>query len=283
MAILAKDGGETLSEHTLRCLKVADVLLQNLPFGESTVEELTNDLHLALAVHDVGKAATGFQKSLQKNAKRWGHRHEIISAAFATSLGFKAEIILAIITHHKSLPSDGISSEKGCLPREEIPFAGDLTSLWNEMSEEWKQNIPAFTKEWNTICNAIDRTDLANSMKLTPLLIDKKWLKRNKQCKRIPFEKRYYASLLRGLLISSDHIASNNSVNPNFMPAKIPILTHFDLITPQNTLRGFQRRSSEHLGHLILRAPTGSGKTLVVSALDTAKSKDKWKVILCSS
>ena len=120
-AILAKDNGETLAKHTLRCLRVSDGLLNGLPFEEEIVDKIAIDLRLALAVHDSGKAATGFQKSLEKDAPRWGHRHEILSAAFASSLQLKDEIILAVITHHKSLPSDVATEERGCLHFEDIP------------------------------------------------------------------------------------------------------------------------------------------------------------------
>ena len=80
--ILAKDNGETLAEHTLRCFRVSDNLLKTLPFEEEVIQKIKKDLHLALAVHDTGKATTGFQKSLEKGAPFWGHRHEILSAAF---------------------------------------------------------------------------------------------------------------------------------------------------------------------------------------------------------
>lgn len=45
--------------------------------------------------------------------------------------------------------------------------------------------------------------------KLIPLTIEKVWLNR-KQNRKIDFERRKYASLLRGLLISSDHIGSSD-------------------------------------------------------------------------
>lgn len=97
--ILAKDDGTTLAAHTIRVLQVSDVLLNNLPLDLSTIEKLRQDLQPAIMVHDLGKAATGFQKSLEKDAPFWGHRHEILSASFASTLGLSDEIILAVITH----------------------------------------------------------------------------------------------------------------------------------------------------------------------------------------
>lgn len=258
--ILAKDNGETLSEHTLRCFQVADILLDKLPFADSMIETLRNDLKIALAVHDVGKAATGFQKVLRKEVEKWGHRHEIISAAFASSLSVKDEVLLAVITHHKPLPADGISANKGCLPDEEIPIGTELTPIWNQIAKEWEQNISAFQVEWKKITATMQRNDLNKILKLSPLSMDKSWLRRSKQARRVPFERRLYASILRGILISSDHLASNTTISIESMPRHIPILKDYSLVN--QSLRDFQKRAGDMKGHLILRAPTGSGKTL---------------------
>src|SRR4030042_1943480 len=106
--ILAKDTGETLAQHTIRCLEIAESVLANLPFEESNLASISDDLREAIAVHDAGKAAVGFQKSLGKDARRWGKRHEVISASFASFQKLKEEIIFAVLTHHKIIPPDGI-------------------------------------------------------------------------------------------------------------------------------------------------------------------------------
>lgn len=224
------------------------------------IETLRNDLKIALAVHDVGKAATGFQKVLRKEVEKWGHRHEIISAAFASSLSVKDEVLLAVITHHKPLPADGISANKGCLPDEEIPIGTELTPIWNQIAKEWEQNISAFQVEWEKITATMQRNDLNKILKLSPLSMDKSWLRRSKQARRVPFERRLYASILRGILISSDHLASNTTISIESMPRHIPILKDYSLVN--QSLRDFQKRAGDVKGHLILRAPTGSGKTL---------------------
>ena len=254
------DAGETLSQHTLRCLEIARTILENLPFEESLIQKLKKDLPLSLAIHDVGKAATGFQKSL--TGKRWGHRHEILSASFASTLKVDQELIIAIVTHHKSLPSSGLDEIYGTLPEEEIPFDGEETPIWRELSKEWNQNIEGFSKEWNIICNAIEFPYYKNDLRLSPFYVDKKWFQRGKQSKYIPFEKRYYASLLRGLLITCDHIASNSNLSKDIIPLHIPSYRNYNVVDKSTILRNFQKKTGEKIGHLILRAPTGSGKTI---------------------
>lgn len=270
--ILAKDDGETLAEHTLRCLSVAETLLENLPFDEDKVDQIRQDLKIALAFHDVGKAASGFQRSLAKDAKPWGHRHEILSAAFASSLGLSEEVIMAIITHHKSLPSSGISVGKSGLPEEEIPWLqGEGSEIWKTLVEEWEENKTLFTSEWSEICNALGK-DISSNINLNYQPIEKNWLRRNRQASKIPFHRRYYASLLRGLLVTSDHIASNRSIDISEIP-RIPDLRKYPL-SPKLKTRHFQSIMTDVQGHAILRAPTGSGKTLA-ALLWAAKNQQK--------
>lgn len=260
--ILAKSTGETLAAHTVRCLYVAEALLENLPFDEEKVQQIKQDLRLALAFHDTGKAASGFQRSLEKDAVPWGHRHEILSAAFASALGMKEEILLAIITHHRTLPSSGIVLERSGLPAEEIPWMQDANSeIWYSLAQQWEENKQAFKQEWLEICRELQNNGLSTVRavaKYQPL--DKSWLRRNRQVSKIPFERRHYAALLRGLLISSDHIASNSRLDISKIP-KIPILSQY-LSRQALNARNFQVLTGKIDGNAVLRAPTGSGKTL---------------------
>jgi CRISPR-associated endonuclease Cas3-HD len=113
--ILAKSDGEFLGKHTIGDLTVSKRLLENLPFYD---QKLCDYLQLGITCHDIGKACTGFQKSLQPNSPRWGKRHEIISAVFATQFALPPEVIHSIICHHKDLSGE----VKGCLNYEDVPF-----------------------------------------------------------------------------------------------------------------------------------------------------------------
>lgn len=248
---------EPLAEHTINDIKAGRRLVANLPFGQAKKKRIGRDLDLCLAFHDLGKAATGFQSSLEKGAPYWGHRHEILSTAFATFAGANDSIVFAVLTHHKTLPSDGVTIH-GCLPFAELPYEEHITYQgWQDMSNQWYDNVDALIGEWRQICEYIGRLDLlAKGMGLTQLSENMtRWLERNSQTEDFPFKQREYVSLLRGLTMSADHIASAG----NYAPVSIPQFTSIN-VSPINPY-GFQIRAARMKGNLILRAPTGSGKT----------------------
>ena len=81
--ILAKSDGETLRAHTLQVLdRLADQarLRPQLP-AQIGYPRLWHTLAWAALLHDLGKAASGFQHML-RGGKRWGYRHEVGSLAF---------------------------------------------------------------------------------------------------------------------------------------------------------------------------------------------------------
>ncbi|WHZ30106.1 MAG: CRISPR-associated helicase Cas3 [Nitrospira sp.] len=260
--LLAKSSGESLAAHTAWCLKAAKALLSYLPLSEAQRQRVQSDVLLAVALHDVGKAARGFQRVLLGEQEDWaGKRHEILSAAFASSLqGISSATLLAILTHHKSLPGDGITTAGfGCLPFEQLPWPGDLTPVWEEMKKEWLENLELFTPEWTKICEALERTDLANiSPSLEPLTLDRVWLNRTTgrkgQRATVSFSERHHASLVRGLVIAADHLGSAHCV-----PPQIPQLKSYRVM--RQNLRPFQEVAANTKSSGLLRAPTGSGKT----------------------
>lgn len=262
MAVLAKSSGETLAAHTAWCLKAARVLLDSLPLSENERQRIQLDVLLAVALHDVGKAAQGFQRVLRGEQDDWdGKRHEILSASFASSLPeISSATLLAILTHHKSLPGDGITAAGlGCLPFEQLPWPGDSTPVWEEMKKEWLENLELFKHEWTKIYEALECSDLANIIPaLKPLSLDRIWLNRTTgrkgQRAAVSFSERHHASLVRGLVIAADHLGSAHCLPPH-----IPELKSFHVL--RQSVRPFQEVAANTKGSALLRAPTGSGKT----------------------
>ncbi len=263
-SILAKSSSESLTQHTTLCLKAAKALLDNLPLSYAEKHYIEEDVLLSVALHDVGKAASGFQSVLKSLQKDWrGCRHEVLSAMFASSLPqCSASVIFAILTHHKCLPSDGVTSnDVGSLPIEQIPWKGDISPILEQMINEWMSNVEPFKIELENIRKIMREykgPDADGQIELKPLTIDVSWLNRGtgnrSQLRNIPFEKRYRTAFVRGLTIAADHLGSANRI-----PPKIPRLKDFDVLTKRP--RPFQKHAGKLEGSAILRAPTGSGKT----------------------
>ena len=247
---------EPLYEHTKKDIIAGRRLIQNLPFGPVKKRCIGRLLDETIAFHDVGKSATGFQASLEEGAKYWGHRHEIVSAAAATSANANDLVIFGIITHHKKILSDGLDIH-GCLPDEELPYQNHINTVWLEMAKQWNANIPSISEEFTKICQFIKRPDLLASPLSLSLLSNNivNWLHRKAQVMQFGYKQREYASLLRGLTMSADHLMSAG----DYIPPRIPDLKRFAVTSYE--LYGFQLAVSKAKGDIILRAPTGSGKT----------------------
>jgi len=260
--LLAKSSGESLGTHTSWCFEAARALLASLPVSKEEKKELESEVLLAVALHDVGKAASGFQRLLRGEEKDWGgKRHEVLSAALASSLsGVPTAVLFAILTHHKSLPSDGISAlGSGCLLMEQIPLRSYVTPVWEEMVREWEENRGAFEQEWRAICGAVGREDLVvANWRFGEIALDSAWLNRTGgrrgQRKAIPFPQRWRASVVRGLTMAADHLGSAHR-----LPSPVPDLNRFRVL--RHPVRPFQEATGSTEGSAILRAPTGSGKT----------------------
>lgn len=272
MEVLAKDAPvdnpESLSQHVRECINVANRIIPSLPLPASERQRLLDDVILALALHDVGKAATGFQDMLLKKRKDWGgRRHEILSASFASGIPSVSEaVIFSILTHHKSIPNLFVQSERKALNRETIPLGEyEQYAPWRNMKKEWYDNYASFRESWVQICELIGRNDLVDSKSLPGLRLDEAWLSRdegpNGQIRTKPYDERRYFSLLRGLVMACDHMASGHyapvlRTDGILEAGKAQVIARI-----QSTLTAFQASMEATKGSVLLRAPTGSGKT----------------------
>ncbi len=255
MILLAKSAGadqtpESLLSHSTEVTRIIGNLFERLPVIGDSDPELRVELETAALLHDIGKAATGFQDWLAGKRNNWnGWRHEVLSAAFAASISISEEVTFAVLTHHKRIPELIPSDSSGTLR-----FIGSLPADWLPMQTEFQENRAAVDQLWKELCTLFNRPDLiaTTPYPLDGAFIDPTWRKPEKQRKLIPFERRKRASLIRGLLISADHLASGHSTLPPTVDLK--------QFSPKFELRPFQQSAGVE-GNLILRAPTGSGKT----------------------
>ncbi len=259
--ILAKSidqGEETLIQHTLNALSV----FRSIKNAFIEVPDICKDkkfyelLFLAVYLHDFGKAADGFQKML-RTGKRWGYRHEIISAGFISCLPYpddtRKDIALAIITHHKDLYQiqEGYSTLS---PTGKDNYIKKLKELEKNLSylkfmldkmPEWSLKYLGYEIKVNQI-NAIDELEDAFCY------ASKEYLN-NYEDKKVTNDKRKF--FLKGFLTACDHLSSASETEIIYAVSNINEILNF------KEYRSIQRKAMSAKGSAILIAPTGYGKT----------------------
>ena len=260
MVILAKPN-ETLIEHTENTLKVFKSIKESYPNVPAIcgVPDFWEHLFYILFFHDFGKAAVGFQESMNLN-NFWGYRHEILSACFIIFLKdifpeFTVNAIgLTIITHHKDvekLRSDfqtkntegkRVFDEKLAELKPNFDELLSYVSLVPELSEKYlgyklktpnKISFEDLESVYNqTVFNYFKDFKLGNYNKLQDT----------------------YGYFLKGFMNACDYLASGS---------KYEILSAVKNGDLYNfvSLRKTQLMASKTKGSSFLIAPTGSGKT----------------------
>ena len=271
--LLAKSNPrETLREHTENCLAVYDSLRERMPFLTDVAQEPDFFRHLfyAVALHDFGKAATGFQQQLT-DGTLWNYRHEILSAGFVVNLQFpqaaKQAIGLSILTHHKDIET--LVDKYPCWPENPPGF------------REWQERITELTPNWEALMaiqEQVPRWCSADECLWTPITSTKQLISGYREF-IAPYRNNFedaeltplhgtYGMLLRGCMIACDHLASagKNEIHTALANLEAEIARHVKQKAKQkgqhfHGWEGFQKASGKTTGQLMLSAPTGSGKT----------------------
>lgn len=268
--------GESLYQHSLNVAHNARKICDRLPFPADIREGIAKDLIEAGAFHDIGKATSGFQKMLRGKGY-WGHRHETLSTALAFILNpnLNEAALFAVLTHHRNIPNSRTSGEgEKCLPICELPPKFGSTednSEWLKMLTELRENWMDFESFLNDLKNALGFSweEIKSENDFLALGLHPKLLSRDYQ-KTLSKERRRQASLMRGLLITSDHLASavdrEQGEHPEILD--VPNLIKFEEKIKQKELPEgkdllpYQQQARGTDNNAILKAPTGAGKTL---------------------
>lgn len=267
----------SLKRHTLDVLSVARQYAARWPHLAELAGDarLFDDLALAALLHDLGKAASGFQARLRGEPDEgWQrYRHEILSGAIAALLPdspSKRDLLLAVMTHHLGM-NDDLAARRSLAdydPQHDrlIPFDGRKAQLkrhWDELKtlmDELRSYLPAGVS-WPELPD--DPQALPDPFAVLRSLANGTPRRRSCQpeAKRLPLR----PIALRGLLVSADHLASAAIGDANAEHDEIvPPLPGIAPLTPESlpfSLNAHQRACSEACGSIFLSAPTGSGKT----------------------
>ena len=249
------DGITTLQMHTEHVITAGFNLLNNLSFTIEEKEYWGEKLFRCAVLHDLGKIHSEFQKRLNGD-KSVSIRHEIISLWFCENfLDLSDDELFAIATHHK-----GIEPHLDGRNRLNTDILTSDMSCHYEMERELLQQD--VLKKWLVLFNLdIKIIDIGIQTEISKET--RKLFKFSQQKKSIPnFLDRKNLSMMRALLIASDHIGSAR------MELAIPSYKPIELIDfrPNNEgvyfpFRKFQEVLQTIKTDVILHAPTGSGKT----------------------
>ncbi len=246
--------------HINECINV----LKSLRVSFSTFINKDSDfwrmLFYSVVLHDLGKCATGFQKAGIDN-KIWGFRHEILSVPFTEFLSLREEqkrlVALSILTHHKYFNEDDvlvIPKHMDFVWKKYLERVNELLENADYIETIFLPKIPHW--ELSVFGKILGNFSLPNSWK--------------EDIKEYEFEElyRWYReelvkrkkdlTLLKGLLNACDHLSSAGENSIRLLPSIKRTLERF--ISDKN-LRELQIKAQTIEGDLMVRAPTGYGKT----------------------
>ncbi|MCH7402223.1 CRISPR-associated helicase Cas3' [Belliella kenyensis] len=256
-SIYAKsDGQTTLEMHTWHVIKAGENLLERLPFDPVEKDFWKEKLYRSAVLHDLGKVHKEFQRRLQ-GAKDVGLRHEILSLWFCENfLEIPDDEMFAIATHHK-----------GIIPHLDSSGRLNKGNLTYEIENAVNIDGESINAEKLSYWLALFGLNYEMQDKKNHLQISKKWVKiLHHRLQKESIESHDYLSrfsLMRALLIASDHIGSARLENdlPTYKEIYLKDFQPRDKCGEYLSFRGFQEKLQNIQSDVILHAPTGSGKT----------------------
>ena len=258
--------GELLTEHLLAARDAARLLRRRVGSIPTVPDRFWQWVILACLLHDTGKIPDGFQQMVgnPRPARPWGERHEVYSLGFAAHAlshlpGDERDwIMLGVATHHQPLQGD--RSLRGRL-RTTYRTSGDLIAALGHVdpvaASELCEWLAAETGTAGTAVPGPDEIARAAHRQLKALI--DQWTD--------PFgstpDRDLTGVLVQGAVTLADHVASAGTGLLLCQPvdASYPKSLASRLRHDGKTLFPHQQQAHAAAGHMLLRAPTGQGKT----------------------
>jgi len=281
--------GESLLAHTLHVVKRIAQLRDRAPSLPELVDDprLWHRLCLAAAVHDLGKGDPRFQMMLREpcpekgGRSAYGQRHEVISLAWmnwvlgADPFQDRFPIAAAVASHHRDHQFIKTKYSLGEFfnPAPNVPdsIKPIPSTTFRQIADFFLDEIyPAILpfrlldENWIPPARWIPREDehqVAIQSVRDHLDLWEIWMDETRNG-GLDSVSRLEGFFLRGLIILADHAASTHEVF-----RELPVLSNrmgmLERLKPKNGNSFFphQDEAAEVVGHAILVAPTGSGKT----------------------
>lgn len=259
--------GELLTEHLLAAWEAAHTLRERTGAIPGMPERFWDWVCLACLLHDAGKIPDGFQRMVGNPgpARPWGQRHEVYSLGFADSVldGFPARdlgwVMLGIAAHHRALEGgEGKPPLKGYL-NSTYQTPEMLSAAIGHVDPDTAAELHAWLQRVSGRPTAeppsLDRIVSAAHRWLSDLI--RTWT--GEPC---PLE-CLTGVLVQGAVTLADRSSSAHSPLLLRQPldGAYPQALTGRLAASGKPLHPHQERILAVDGHVLLRAPTGSGKT----------------------
>lgn len=241
--------------HTNDAINVLKSIKEAFPWLEELSPGIWRLSFYSVLLHDLGKCS-GFQK----NPRRWGYRHEVLSVPFAEFLNLSDEerklIALAILTHHRTLdelkeilPTGNHRAEYEEKVEELLRFADYIEQFFLPRIPYWEAYFFGTKRPPRALELPPRWGEKIKSFDFDALL---DWYDKNGE------KYKEVLTYLRGILNASDHLASAGELEVRVLP---DIADRVALRVQPEKWRPLQKAAGKTIGNLILRAPTGYGKT----------------------
>lgn len=263
----AEVAGELLTAHLAATLSAAGRIRDRVGELPAAPQRFWAWVCLAALLHDAGKVADGFQVMVGNGpgpAARWKERHEVLSLGFAAGLlaGLPAEdrrwVALGILTHHRPLTG---ASGQGLLGRYSEDAAGAFTSRFGRVDPDaagelvsWLAAVASGHGLAPVPLHATSAAELGPTAHALLGELREVWRERAS-----PREGRT-AVLLQGAVTLADHLSSAGA-GAGLHGTQPVGASHAASLAARFSLHEHQQSAADVDGHLLLRAPTGTGKT----------------------
>nr|AHZ55876.1 Cas3 protein I-B [Salinispora fenicalii] len=223
---------------------------------------------LAALTHDTGKVPAGFQ-AMVTGGGLWGERHEVLSLGFLPPLvpdgGMLLWVAEAVVTHHRPLTSPtgaGLRSIMtlygGCTLTDFRERFGPVDPVVAAALERWLIHAGGDLLAADRADDTVTGPDVVARAHQVLTDVLGRWRRR-----RATADEGLTAILLQGAVTLADHLSSAHGTLHVTQPIGPGFSERLRQRFSENGRRPYphQEQSGALRGHLLLRAPTGSGKT----------------------
>ncbi len=273
--------GESLVDHTAAVVARLGELRVRFPVLADSLGEprLWHRAFWACVLHDLGKVARGFQAQLGEKGRPWGQRHEVLSLAFLEWAlpddrhGDVAWVAAGVASHHRDLdditrlypPPDDPEDDPVARLTEEVsdPIVEALAAWLADDPPDWarRSSLPGVEAFPRPPTRPVDDFRRHGVARIHRALAAYRRLVRTLREQPASSPANLAALALRGLVLMADHTASAHLPPARSALQDVDEIVRLLGLGPLEALHPHQREAAAAIGHTLLVAPTGSGKT----------------------